>query len=60
MVHYQPYFDEYEAEKVVYDENMKVYKNSFAYKQYLEAKKIGENINKYLKTNNYGILLIIS
>ena len=37
-----------------------MYKNSFAYKQYLEAKKIGENINKYLKTNNYGILLIIS
>ena len=37
----QPFFDEYEAEKMVYEEQMKVYRNSPAYKKFLETKKMG-------------------
>ncbi len=39
----QPYCDEYEAEKVVYNEQLKVYRNSPAYKKWLEAKMQGES-----------------
>ena len=38
----QPYCDEYEAEKVVYNEQLKAYRNSPAYKRWLEAKIQGE------------------
>ena len=37
----QPYCDEYEAEKLVYNEQLKVYRNSTAYKRWLEAKMQG-------------------
>ena len=38
----QPYIDEYEKEKVVYTEQMKVYKNSSAYKRFMDAKTQGK------------------
>lgn len=37
----QPYFEEYEQEKAVYNEQMKVYRNSPAYKRWLDAKQQG-------------------
>lgn len=37
----QPYCDEYEAEKLVYNEQMKVYRNSTAYKRWMEQKMLG-------------------
>ena len=37
----QPYFEEYEAEKAVYVEQLKRYKNSPAYKKWMEAKAQG-------------------
>ena len=37
----QPYFEEYEAEKAVYAEQLKRYKNSPAYKKWMEAKAQG-------------------
>ena len=37
----QPYFEEYEAEKAVYVEQVKRYKNSPAYKKWMEAKQQG-------------------
>ena len=37
----QPFFDEYEAEKIVYAEQMKMYKSSPAYKRWMEAKQQG-------------------
>ena len=39
----QPYFEEYEAEKAVYVEQVKRYKNSPAYKKWMEAKQQGTN-----------------
>lgn len=38
----QPYFEEYEAEKASYTEQMKAYRNSPAYKRWLELKQQGE------------------
>lgn len=38
----QPYLEEYEAEKANYAEQMKVYRNSPAYKRWLELKQQGE------------------
>ena len=35
----QPYFDEYEAEKAVYTEQMKIYRNSPAFKRWIDAKQ---------------------
>ena len=40
----QPYLDAYESEKVVYLEQVKVYKNSTAYKRWLEAKQQGDHM----------------
>lgn len=40
----QPYIDEYEREKVVYTEQLKVYKNSSAYKRWMDAKTQGKNL----------------
>ena len=37
----QPFFDEYEREKAIYNEQMKVYKNSPAYRRWIEAKQQG-------------------
>ena len=37
----QPYFDEYEAEKSIYHEQLKVYHNSPSYKRWLEEKRLG-------------------
>ncbi len=34
----QPYCDEYEAEKLVYNEQIKAYRNSSTYKRWVEAK----------------------
>lgn len=51
----QPYNDEYEAEKAIYTEQLKVYRNSTAYKKWLEAKQQG----CYLihSANDYTILI---
>lgn len=38
----QPYIEEYESEKLVYNEQLKVYRNSPAYKRWLEAKMQGK------------------
>lgn len=38
----QPYFDEYEAEKSIYHEQLKVYHNSPSYKRWLEEKRLAE------------------
>ncbi len=35
----QPFFEEYEAEKAIYTEQMKIYKSSPAYKRWIEAVK---------------------
>lgn len=40
----QPYVDEYESEKVVYNEQMKVYRSSPAYKRWLELKQQGTHV----------------
>jgi len=40
----QPYFEEYEQEKAVYNEQMKVYRNSPAYKRWLDAKQQAEQV----------------
>ena len=37
----QPFFDEYEHEKAIYTEQMKAYKNSPAYKRWIEVKQQG-------------------
>ena len=37
----QPYFEEYEQEKAVYNEQLKAYRNSPAYKRWLDAKQQG-------------------
>ena len=42
IILFQPFIDEYEQEKAVYDDLIKQYRNSTAYKQYVEAKKMGK------------------
>lgn len=42
----QPFHDEYDAEKAVYAEQMKVYRNSPAYKRWLELKQQAEQANR--------------
>lgn len=37
----RPYNDEYEAEKAIYTEQLKAYRNSPVYKKWLEAKQQG-------------------
>ena len=37
----QPFFEEYEAEKAIYTEQLKAYRNSPAYKRWLEVKQQG-------------------
>ena len=49
----QPYFEEYEAEKANYTEQMKVYRNSPAYKRWLELKQQGETAPVITCTCNY-------
>lgn len=38
----QPFCDEYEAEKAVYNEQVKIYRNSPSYKRWMEAKMQGK------------------
>ncbi|XP_065882679.1 SWI/SNF-related matrix-associated actin-dependent regulator of chromatin subfamily E member 1-like [Dysidea avara] len=38
----QPYFEEYEAEKILYHEQLKIYHNSPSYKRWLEEKRLAE------------------
>ncbi len=38
----QPYIDEYEREKVKYTEQIKIYKNSPAYKRWMDMKAQGK------------------
>ena len=38
----QPYFEEYEQEKVIYNEQLKAYRSSPAYKRWVEAKQHGK------------------
>ena len=47
----QPYFEEYEAEKAVYVEQLKRYKNSPAYKKWMEAKAQGMLLPVVLHTH---------
>ena len=41
----QPYCDEYESEKLVYNEQIKIYRSSTAYKRWVEAKTQGMGVN---------------
>ena len=42
----QPYFEEYEQEKAVYNEQLKAYRNSPAYKRWLDAKQQGACVER--------------
>ena len=43
----QPYFEEYEQEKAVYNEQLKAYRNSPAYKRWLDAKQQGVCVERW-------------
>ena len=53
----QPFCDEYESEKLVYNEQLKVYRNSTAYKRWLEAKTQGTIARDIFKGFKYSRLV---